>query len=62
MPITDYDTIDISVSPPPEEPFRQQYYIARCRRWVQETGSRLGRPLTCFISTFGCQMNLEYMI
>ncbi|MEG0987155.1 MAG: tRNA (N6-isopentenyl adenosine(37)-C2)-methylthiotransferase MiaB [Clostridium sp.] len=59
MPITDYDTIDISVSPPPEEPFRQQYYIARCRRWVQETGSRLGRPLTCFISTFGCQMNMN---
>lgn len=57
MAILDYDRIDTSVSPPFDEPLRQQYYTAKCRRWVQETGERLGRPLTCFISTFGCQMN-----
>ena len=26
-------------------------------RRVQEISDKLGRPLTCFISTFGCQMN-----
>lgn len=57
MAITYYDRIDTTVSPPPDEPARQQYYTAKCRRWVQETGKALGRPLTCFISTFGCQMN-----
>lgn len=57
MPMTDYDKIDITASPPADEPSRQRYYIARCRRWVRETSASLGRPLTCFISTFGCQMN-----
>lgn len=57
MPITDYDMIEMSASPPAEEPFRQQYYIARCREWVKRMNGQLKRPLTCYISTFGCQMN-----
>ena len=57
MPITDYSKIDINTSPPAEEPYRQKYYIAKCRKWVTETSQAIGRPLTCFISTFGCQMN-----
>ena len=42
---------------PQQEPERQQYYMALCRQKVQEISDKLGRPLTCFISTFGCQMN-----
>ena len=42
---------------PQQEPDRQQYYMALCRQKVQEISDKLGRPLTCFISTFGCQMN-----
>ena len=36
------------------EPDRQQYYMALCRQKVQEISDKLGRPLTCFISTFSC--------
>lgn len=57
MPMTDYDNIDLYALPPDTEPLRQQYYIAKCRKWVQGMSASLGRPLTCFISTFGCQMN-----
>lgn len=53
----DYDKIDISCSPPSEEPKRQQYFIAKCRQWVKTTSAAIGRPLTCCITTFGCQMN-----
>ncbi len=42
---------------PDTEPERQQYFISRCREWIQERTGELGRPLTCYISTFGCQMN-----
>lgn len=57
MTETDYESIDLSCLPPEAEPARQQYFIARCRQWVREKSEKLGRPLTCHISTFGCQMN-----
>ena len=57
MTSIDYETIDLSGLPPETEPARQQYFIARCRQWVTEKSEELGRPMTCFISTFGCQMN-----
>ena len=57
MTSVDYETIDLSGLPPETEPARQQYFIARCRQWVTEKSEELGRPMTCFISTFGCQMN-----
>lgn len=57
MTLVNYDAIDLACSPPGDEPERQQYFIAKCRKWVQEKSKELGRPLTCFISTFGCQMN-----
>ena len=44
-------------SAPGKEPERQRYFTALCRRWVTEQEEKLGRPLTCHISTFGCQMN-----
>ena len=43
--------------PPTEEPGRQYWFIARCRRYVREECRRLGRPLTAAVTTFGCQMN-----
>lgn len=53
----DFDKIDLSVIPPINEPERQYYYIAKTREWVKTESERLGRPLTCCIQTFGCQMN-----
>lgn len=48
--------------PPTEEPGRQYWFIARCRRYVREESRRLGRPLTAAVTTFGCQMNTEVEI
>ena len=31
----DFDKIDITMEPPVEEPARQYYFIAKCRRQVQ---------------------------
>ncbi len=53
----DLDKIDISKEPPTEEPARQYYFIAKCRRYVKEFEKQLGRRLTFFTQTFGCQMN-----
>ena len=53
----DLDRIDISKEPPTEEPARQYYYIAKCRGYVKEFEKQLGRRLTFFTQTFGCQMN-----
>ena len=45
------------MTPPAMEPERQQYFMERARLQVKELSDRLGRPLTCCINTFGCQMN-----
>lgn len=36
---------------------RQYYYMEQCRQWVEEQKTKLGRPLTASVVTFGCQMN-----
>lgn len=59
------DTIDniknaetaINQDPPAAEPERQQYFMERAKGQLAELSRRLGRPLTCCINTFGCQMN-----
>lgn len=52
------DTIeDRDVIPPTEEPERQQYFMERAKVQLRELSDELGRPLTCCINTFGCQMN-----
>ncbi len=59
------DTIDniknaetaINQDPPAAEPERQQYFMERAKGQLAELSRRLGRPLTCCITTFGCQMN-----
>ena len=42
---------------PEKEPARQQYFTEKCAELVSERSKSLGRPLTCCINTFGCQMN-----
>ena len=56
----DLDKIEINAEPPEEEPARQYYFIAKCRKYVKEESERLGRPLFAVVRTFGCQMNTEY--
>lgn len=46
-----------NIVPPMEEPARQQYFMERIKVQVEERSRQLGRPLTCMINTFGCQMN-----
>ncbi len=55
----DFDSIDITQEPPEEEPARQYYFIAKCRKYVKEESERLGRPLFAVVRTFGCQMNAK---
>lgn len=55
----EYDRTALLETAPEQEPERQQFFMARCRQWVKETGEALGRPLTCYIATFGCQMHPE---
>ena len=36
---------------------KQYSYMEEMKEWVKVQEERLGRPLTCHITTFGCQMN-----
>lgn len=51
------DRVNLTQSPPTEEPARQYYFIEKARQYVQDQAKRLGRPLTFCVTTFGCQMN-----
>lgn len=42
---------------PVQEPERQMYFIGKMKELVQKKSQEEGRPLTCMINTFGCQMN-----
>ena len=53
---TTIDT-DRQAGPPEGEPERQRYFMERAREQLRLLSERLGRPLTCCINTFGCQMN-----
>ncbi|MGN0372282.1 MAG: tRNA (N6-isopentenyl adenosine(37)-C2)-methylthiotransferase MiaB [Enterocloster sp.] len=44
-------------NPPVNEPERQQYFMEKAKAQLARLSGRLGRPLTCCINTFGCQMN-----
>ncbi len=48
---------DLTKEPPTEEPDRQYYFIKKCREIVKKKSEELGRPLTCSLTSFGCQMN-----
>ena len=45
------------VQGPGQELERQRYFMEQAKRMVSELSGQLGRPLTCCINTFGCQMN-----
>ena len=51
------DELNLSVSPPEQEPQRQYYFMARCRQLLKKREEEAGRKLTFHIETFGCQMN-----
>lgn len=51
------NAIDMTLPPPEREPARQYYYINLCRNLIREKSEELGRPITCCVTTFGCQMN-----
>ena len=53
----DFDKIDINGSIREDETKKQYYYIAKCRDYVTNLKKEAGRELTCFVKTFGCQMN-----
>ncbi len=38
---------------------KQFGYMNQMKAWVKEQSDKLGRPLTCHITTFGCQMNAK---
>ena len=42
---------------PAEEPERQYYFMAKCRKLVKELTKQYGHVPTCCVTTFGCQMN-----
>ncbi len=54
-----FDTIDIFGPAPDSEPARQYYYMKKCRQWAEDEKESLGRPLTYFAETLGCQMNAK---
>lgn len=56
------DKIDINADPPAEEPARQFYFMAKCRRWVRDFEKTNGRLPKACVTTFGCQMNVEHEI
>ncbi len=44
---------------PAKEPERQMYFIAKCREIIEHKKQELGRELTFYDQTFGCQMNFK---
>ncbi len=55
----DYNTerINLLEDAPTTEPERQLYYVARCQQHVHALKEQLGRDISCYVETFGCQMN-----
>ncbi|MCM1497717.1 MAG: tRNA (N6-isopentenyl adenosine(37)-C2)-methylthiotransferase MiaB [Clostridium sp.] len=51
--------IDLNMAPPAEEPTRQYYYMAKCRKWVEDFKRRNGRSPSFHVINFGCQMNAK---
>ncbi len=53
----DFDKINTELTPPVNEPDRQYYFMAKCRRHIKEFEDRYGQaPLACVVN-YGCQMN-----
>ena len=54
-----YELIDTPAPAPEQEPERQRYFIAKCREIIKERELEIGRMLTFYDQTFGCQMNFK---
>ncbi len=50
---------NILAEAPQDEPERQYYFLNECKKIAAEISHEKGRPLTCCINTFGCQMNAK---
>ena len=44
---------EIKAMAPATEPARQKYFMEHVKARIAELAAEKGRPLTCFISTFG---------
>ncbi len=51
------ETIDLNGAVPDQEPYRQYYFVKRCRQLLAQREAAAGRKLTFCVNTFGCQMN-----
>lgn len=51
------EKVDINAQPPTEEPERQYYFMAKCRKYTERFYQENGRFPTACVVTFGCQMN-----
>ena len=54
-----YELIDTTAPAPEQESERQRYFIAKCREIIKERELEIGRKLTFYDQTFGCQMNFK---
>lgn len=52
-----FHCINLNDPVPAKEPDRQYYFMKKARLYVQQLKQHLGRELTFFVKTFGCQMN-----
>lgn len=50
----DFDQIDLELPPPKEEPFRQYYFIAECRRRTAAFKAEHGRSPRACVFNMGC--------
>ena len=53
------EELDLEASAPLEEPMRQRYFMAKCGEIIRKKEMTLGRKLTFYDQTFGCQMNFK---
>ncbi len=53
----DFDRIDLDLPAPEKEPDRQYYFIAKCRRLVEDFKRENGRAPAACVFNMGCQMN-----
>lgn len=51
--------INILNEAPILEPDRQYYYMTKCREIIEKKSLQIGRQLTMYTQTFGCQMNAK---
>ena len=53
------NNIDTDALAPLDEPKRQFYYMAACKKLVEAHSAALGRKMKYHVETFGCQMNFK---